>query len=223
MELYQINNIKKLNDHPIFISLGDDCCISYNFQKLGLKTNTYPFDWIQTPDINMLSLLIQNNFKDLFSNLILDGSNLAPLILDDWNEEKRIIIKLKNIKYNINFNNDLASLIYSQRLSLNDIKKKYKKRIKKFYTIMKDDNKYKKLFRIGKLSEISELSNLNNIFKSKGFTNYSIYFVPNNLNITNDMDYIPIIDISEIDNKNENWKKNHYNWHNIFNAPPRNF
>lgn len=219
MNLYHINNILKLEDHPIFISLGNNCCIAYHIQKLGLKSSAFPFDWTQTPDIDMLSLLIQNNCKDLFSNLILDGTNFAPLIKNEWNENKCIIIKIKNFKYNINFNNELASFIYYQQITLNDIKKKYKKRIKNFYNIMTDSTKYKKLYRIGKLCEIPKLNNLNKIFISKGFTNYTIYFVPDNLNIITDSDYIPIIDISEID---DSWKKNEYNWLNIFNRPPHN-
>jgi len=222
MNLYNIshgiNNINNI-ENTIYISLGNNCSIAYHIRKLGLKSSDFPFDWTQTPDIDMLSSLIQHNCKDLFSNIILDGTHFANLIQNDWNEKKYIIIKIKNFKYNININNELASFIYSQQITLNSIKKIYKKRINNFFKIMTDSTKYKKLYRIGNLSEITKFNNLNKVFISKGFTNYTIYFVPDNLNIITDNNYIPIIDISEL---NDSWKKNEYNWINIFNDPPHN-
>jgi hypothetical protein len=60
---------------------------------------------------------------------------------------------------------------------------------------------------------------------AKGFKNYTIYFVPDNFtpNVVYDNNYIPIIDISQIDTFAEKWKKSHYNWFEIFNSPLHNY
>jgi hypothetical protein len=225
MELYQIS-YKLLNtENPTYISLGNDCTIAYHIEKLGYKTTTFPFDWIQTPNILLLSKLVHNNFTELFKYFTYVGTSYAPIIENNWNEEKQIMLNIKNTKYDITFKHDFTSMLYSNRKIHSEIQVYYNNRIIEFYKIMTDATKYKKLFRIGKIEEKNRLKFLNDVFINKGFKNYTIYFVPDNLtpHVVYDNNNIPIIDISQIDTIAENWKKSHYNWFEIFNSPLHNY
>ena len=49
-----------------YISLGSSCSVAYQLQKLNLKKETLPFDWMfSTPKFifEMLELLLENNIK----------------------------------------------------------------------------------------------------------------------------------------------------------------
>lgn len=46
-----------------YCSLGDSCKASYGLQSIGLKTESYPFDWINSRS-EIIKMCIQNEFKD---------------------------------------------------------------------------------------------------------------------------------------------------------------
>ena len=223
MDLFQISNNIKNTDNPTYISLGNDCTIAYHLQKLGLKTATFPFDWLETPNILLLVKLIHNDFNDLFNHFMLKGINYGPIIENNWNEQKLIMINIKNNKYDIIFKHDFASLLYPNRKLHSEIQKNYNNRIFEFNNVMQDKSKYKKIFRIGKSDEKNKINCVNDIFINKGYSNYTIFHVPDNIPISANVDTVPIIDISQVDTIDEKWKKNHYNWLYIFNAPLHNY
>ncbi len=247
MNLYHISHCVKNINNPTYISLGSNCCIAYHMQKFGLKNETFPFDWIETPCFLQLCKLINNDFNGMFSHFTINGSNYGPIIDKDWNEQKQIMMNIKNYKYNIIFKHDFTSILYPNRKNGFDIQKCYNIRIFEFFKIMRDSSKYKKLFRYGRADEQIKLSFLNDIFIKKGFSNYTIYLVPDNLSISKNVISeeiegaiftkatdckeftqsteisIPIIDISQVDPLNESWKKSHYNWQAIFNCPLHNY
>lgn len=150
----------------IYISLGSDCSIAYHLQKYGLRSFSFPFDWILSLKIEKC---IENDFIDLFdsSNYIeKKKSNLSAPLLDedwdeDWNEEKENNIKIYHSIYKLTFLHDTFS----------DLIEKYKRRVDRFYKIMKDPTIHKKLFRMS-----TYISDLSISFDKKGFVNYKIYY-----------------------------------------------
>jgi len=152
--------------------LNFSCFLSFSF----------PFDWILSPKIEKC---IENDFIDLFdsSNYIeKNSSSFTPLLDEDWNEENENNIKIYHSIYKLTFLHD----------TFTDLIEKYKRRVDRFYKIMKDPIIHKKLFRMSK--DISELSIL---FDKKGFVNYKIY-------------YQKMI-------SGQDWKKEEFDWKKWFN------
>jgi len=124
----------------MFISLGSDCSITYNYQKLGLKTYTYPFDWIKSNNFENILSTIKNNFEEWYdeSNYIcIKESEIHPYIEEDFqfNQKdnlKTIIIenKINKIKFyhDLTINNDIISII-----------NKYRRRINRFYETLNNN------------------------------------------------------------------------------------
>ena len=46
-----------------YISLGSTCGIAYQFQELGIKTESLPFDWVKSPSLNFVTETIKNGFN----------------------------------------------------------------------------------------------------------------------------------------------------------------
>ena len=123
MEIYQISYNLKNTENPTYISLGNHCTIAYHLHKLRLNTTTFPFDWLETPDIALLSKLIYNNFNELFNHFTVIGSSYGPLIENNWSENKQIMINIKNTKYDIIFKHDFTSFLHPNRKLHSEIKK----------------------------------------------------------------------------------------------------
>lgn len=166
----------------IYISLGSDCSIAYHLQKHGLRSFSFPFDWILSPKIEKC---IENDFIDLFdsSNYIEKNSkSFTPLLDEDWNEEKENNIKIYHSIYKFTFLHD----------TFIDLIEKYKRRVNRFYKMMKDPSIHKKLFRMS-----TYISDLSILFDKKGFVNYKIY-------------YQKMI-------SGQDWKKEEFDWKKWFN------
>ena len=50
------------------ISLGSDCCITYQLQKHNFRTQAYPFDWLRCSLLDAIRL-IGNKFDDMLDDL----------------------------------------------------------------------------------------------------------------------------------------------------------
>lgn len=62
--------MKKDRYYPI--SIGSNCIIAHHLKKLGLRKESFPFDWLSTTDCNVftnLTSLIRNNFSDFLKDL----------------------------------------------------------------------------------------------------------------------------------------------------------
>jgi hypothetical protein len=145
----------------IYISLGSDCSIAYHLQKYGLRSFSFPFDWILSPKIEKC---IENDFIDLFDPLHYiekNSKSFTPLLDEDWNEENENNIKIYHSIYKLTFLHD----------TFTDLIEKYKRRVDRFYKIMKDPTIHKKLFRMSR-----DISDLSILFDKKEFVNYKIYY-----------------------------------------------
>lgn len=100
------------------ISLGSFCSVAMELEKKGLRTASYPFDWLIVDELESVLRLIENNFTDF-----LDASSMS--------REHRPNVYY-NEKINAHFYHDfngydpLESQIPEQQ-------KKYDRRIKRFY------------------------------------------------------------------------------------------
>ena len=46
-----------------YISLGSNCSITYQLGKLGLRNNSYPFDWTKISLTQLIKILENDFFK----------------------------------------------------------------------------------------------------------------------------------------------------------------
>lgn len=155
----------------MYISLGSDCCIAFQLKKLGLRECAFPFDWLLTKKINTIIEIISNDFDGLFENLkIKNTSSNFPLLIEseDFNK-KNELIRVKNLRYNLDFVHDFKSLN-----DLKKVKKTYERRIKRFIEIMKNDKIKKILIRIGSEKEKKYINELKDIFVKKEYKNFKI-------------------------------------------------
>jgi hypothetical protein len=185
-----------------YISLGSDCSIAYNLQKLNFRKNAYPFDWIKLNNINDLIDILSNNFKYLLNKEFMEikeESDKFPYLEDNWSDilSKNIIIK--HTKYSIVFpheiksNNNTNNNIDKQ---IDNLIEKYNRRIIRFLEILKNDSIKKIFIRISNKNE--DLIKLN-IVLSKICNNYEIKLIKINKKI-----------------KFSSWKKEELNWNDIF-------
>mmetsp|Transcript_84210 Transcript_84210/g.146226 ORF Transcript_84210/g.146226 Transcript_84210/m.146226 type:complete len:513 (-) Transcript_84210:48-1586(-) len=57
--------VKAFKDSAEFISLGAFCGVAFTLQALGLRKNSYPFDWLRAPAEGVLQC-VQTDFADFF-------------------------------------------------------------------------------------------------------------------------------------------------------------
>ena len=106
-----------------YISLGYFCSVALELERFGLRDASYPFDWIIS-DIKSVFECIENNFESILDINLLSQSQ---------NEHKNY----KNIKYGFYFFHDFDKYIpLSSQLDV--VKKKYNRRIERFYNAIKE-------------------------------------------------------------------------------------
>lgn len=115
-----------------YISLGPTCSVAYQLEKLNLKKESLPFDWIRCNSIFNVLNLIKNNFEGFFEDLthVKDSSSKFPFISDDdqqFDNIKEMETKIYKSKH-IGFFHD-----FKDGISIDDVKEKYNRRIKRFY------------------------------------------------------------------------------------------
>lgn len=167
-----------------YISLGKDCCIAYHLQKLGIRKNAYPLDWLKAKTMGHIYTLIKNDFLDFLNPTYLKyKNNIAnSFLVNDNNEytpsqnlknlQKHNLRRVVNIKYKVDFMHDFV-MTDSKNVEkeLEIVREKYIRRIQRFYRVMKDENIKKKLFYVSPCDPELFYS----LFIKKGFKNFSIY------------------------------------------------
>lgn len=208
--------LKYIYKQPVYISLGNTCCIAYQLQNLGIRNTSYPFDWCKL-NINKLNNVLSNNFKDFEDIEIKQFSENHKYKF----EEKKGSYILKN-KYNISFAHELYK---NNNKDIDQLKKQITKRVNRFLNHKNDyitfiilDIEYK-----SKLIEL--VNNLKDKFKSFRLLYINIDNLENNLytsinncniNILEKNNYVKCITIdNNIINWND-WTNSKIDWFDIF-------
>ena len=115
--------ILKTNKYTHFISLGYFCSVASELERIGLRDSSSPFDWCIS-DLEGVKNLIENNFEGFldYENMYQHTDNLAHYI---------------NMRYHISFYHDFNQYD-SLKKQLPGVKKKYKRRIERFYQNIKE-------------------------------------------------------------------------------------
>ena len=165
-----------------YISLGPTCSVAYQLQKLNLKKESLPFDWIRCNSILNILNLIKNNFEGFFEDLthVKDSSSKFPYISDD-DSSNSIFEKFDDLK-------DMETKIYKSKnigffhdfkdgVSIDDVKEKYNRRIKRFYEKIKNKSTFIRDEIHFKNANIPYYNELNNIFKKYNNENQLVLII----------------------------------------------
>lgn len=130
VNLFKYNSIKQE-----FISLGENCSIAYQLKNLGLRVNSYPFDWSKI-NINQLNKILENDFKD-FSKLSIKKLSNNHNYKFIHNEPSFILTN----PYNIIFAHELMNTTHKDTTSnLIKLEEKFKQRILRFKNLQTIQN-----------------------------------------------------------------------------------
>lgn len=172
-----------------FVSLGGNCSVAYQLNKLGLRHNSYPFDWCRIK-INKLIQVLNNDFN-FYEDIIFKKKS--------FNHDNNIIVKNN---YNIEFAHELIN-----KYEIDNFKLILLKRIERFKQLKNPifvrleyenlgDNKillYKKLEHLLKLY----------------FDNFKIILISKNKYESLYTTWYQLPKFSD------DWKYNYLNWNNI--------
>jgi len=124
-----------------YISLGPTCSIAYQLQKLNKKKESLPFDWIRCYPISSVLHLIQNNFIDLFEGIEFVRDDTKFPFIEDIDGEKFDTIHIKDTKI---YKNDKLGISFfhdfKDGIDVKDVIEKYKRRINRFYNVVKNSS-----------------------------------------------------------------------------------
>jgi hypothetical protein len=166
-----------------YISLGPTCSVAYQLQKLNLKKESLPFDWIRCNSISFLLNLIKNNFNNFFDDLtyVKDDTKFPYIekddsveLFDEIKDFKTKIYKTKNIGFFHDFKEDVT---------IDQIKEKYNRRIKRFYETIKNKSIFIRDDLFFKESNIPVYNELNNLLKNFNKDNLLVLIINTNKNL----------------------------------------
>jgi hypothetical protein len=109
------------------ISLGGNCSIAYQLNKLGLRKKAYPFDWCDIK-INQLITVLNEDFKD-FEEISIIKKSERHFLIEDKEEEKEPTYIIKN-KYNVRMAHEMI-----REEDIEEMKERIRRRIERFREI----------------------------------------------------------------------------------------
>lgn len=202
--ILQTNN----NRYMEYVSLGGDCSISHNLNKLKIRKNAYPFDWCKMT-INQLIDILENNFKE-FTDLHIKYKSDKHL-LDD-----KASYVLTN-KYNIIFAHEVL-----HKKDISNFQEDLSRRIDRFNTLSKTNTKNLVYVRIEKTaykkSYNEKLSKLLYVL-DKINTNYKLILILHSTYIISPhlISFSKLI-IKYYDNFSSDWTMTDFDWTYFFNV-----
>lgn len=119
-----------MNENTICIPLGTNCSASFILKKMGLRTFSLPFDWVDSPVSGIHAALV--DLLELNKNMSINKR--ADIFVSQY-------IRLMSIQrhkiYGIWHPHD----VFSNKRELIEIRKKYVRRIERFINIINDGSR----------------------------------------------------------------------------------
>lgn len=210
-----------------YISLGSNCSITYQLAKLGLRTNTYPFDWCKIT-LHQLIQILEENFNDYVESLkFVSISNLHPIFefdlklmlgyelrqeLNMYEIQSTSSLILTN-KYKIRYAHEIG-----EKYQLEEFKNKIKERINRFRKLNELEMEKKINFIRIELSPLNQSWYLNIMKLYSLLCGYSSNFKLILIICSQiEFQFPPNVKIHKFDKFNPDWKMDLIDWNNILN------
>ena len=170
----------------VYIGIGGDCAVAYQLRKLNLQNEAFPFDWIRSNRIQMITDTLQNNFSNFFEYTLKNGTD--NFINFESNLTSRIHLKLTN---GIILPHESKGFEFDRI----EYEEKYKRRIERFNKVVSDKNIRKIFVRADQNILSEEKSQLQTELDKYGCKNFDILYITYNEfktdNFTWQRDYVP--------------------------------
>lgn len=152
------------------VSLGFFCSTALELERIGLRSNSNPFDWVLSFDMSKVIELINNDFED-FLNI---------KYLKQYKSNRSYYM---NDKYDIHFYHDFDRYKTLED-QLDNISNKYKRRIRKFYQSIKSKTLFVRYISSQEECNYIEqnLSLINETLKKYNSQNSIIYIANKDIN-----------------------------------------
>ena len=111
-------NSKSKHTYRYVVSLGFFCSVAMELERIGLRSASFPFDWLIS-DFEGVIKLIENHFDDF-------------LAYENMAQHKLYPNYYKDTKYGMQFYHDFSAF-RSLESQLPRVKNKYDRRIERFY------------------------------------------------------------------------------------------
>jgi hypothetical protein len=150
-----------------WVSLGPTCSVAYQLQKMGLRKEALPFDWIRMRSVKDVITLLNTRFENFLDVTFIKNATTFPLIKDSdtFDEAAKAAKKAcvttaiyKNKKLKIDFFHDFA-----EGTSIEEVRDKYSRRIDRFFEKIKGkcvfvrDDKYFKQHNIADYNVLNDI------------------------------------------------------------------
>jgi hypothetical protein len=203
-----------------YISLGSNCSLTYQFNKYGLRTQAYPFDWAKINTLTQLLNVLENDFDDFSESLELKKISSVHVRFDsDTNTNTELdssSLVLTN-KYQIEFAHELSA-IYNYNIE--EFKTILDRRINRFTNLLKNrsiDNKLVTFVRIEltkiKSTWVIQVKQLISVLEKKYINKFKlILIICSNLIFEDFPDFVHVIRFNAF---SPDWKMDHLEWKNI--------
>ena len=124
----------------VFVSLGSSCSVAWQLQKNNRRKWAYPFDWVRSDDLDMITNTLTNNFVNFIdsSKKISESIKFPISDSEDFPEVNNVqnqSIIMKN-QYGIKFYHD-----FSNESDIDQVDQKYKRRIERLIELINGDQK----------------------------------------------------------------------------------
>ncbi len=144
------------------ISLGFFCSPAMEFERIGLRKFSYPFDWLITDSLEVVIKLIVENFEKF-------------LDYEQFYQLKNHPDYYKNVLYNIDFYHDFSAY-KSLHEQFDSFSSKYTRRINRFYKDIKEPTLFVRYVTLKDFNFINkEHEKIESILKSYNPQNEIIY------------------------------------------------
>ena len=201
----RMNRDRLMGDYDAIFSLGDLCLTSIQLKKHRLRPYSGVFDWVATPDLSKVNLLLRNKFEDLmkFENLRIIGPAGEDMIC------------ISDDKYHFVSNHDFeASKNTLTKIgSYPEVMEKYERRIKRFLEQM---NVAKRILFVRTEGTFEDVLELQTVLRDLVRNDFSIIVINHE-----DVDQIveknwPLAHVYAVSFPNKDkWEGNHHLWEEL--------
>ena len=168
-----------------FISLGNDCSVSYQLRKLGLqKYGTMPFDWMKIENLKNVIAILENEFKNIANfecyevkKQSLEAFNYFISNKESQESQESQVIKSQKKLVHKEYKFILPHEYKNESINIMEFQDKYSRRIKRFLEIGRNQDIKKIFVRCGNKKEIILESSLQCILDKLGIVHYEIKFI----------------------------------------------
>lgn len=198
LDQYEYNGIRVVHFRRVHIvSLGNNCCIAYQLQKLGLRYDRYPFDWCRYNNADQLIRCLEDGMvefrKPTDSRKVVNG--VFPIVLRNFGDTDEVSKEILVNSYGMSFPHD-------KREDMDG----YGYRIVRMFFLRKVDYVLDCKITDDQIKKVIEL-----------LPNLRRLIIVGDVDYTSDDGRVIKIDISGIkyDHTPDAWKKDHVDWKGV--------